>query len=140
LGHFCVLALGFNKAKGPLLASPIFMTPPEVEYSEGQLYDDMIVIKRELLNFRQVKKIIDFRGNESRVVKYFLNILAPDSCQVFKSIYIWSSRTDDGFKAKGVCLNNKTEEVLDISWHDNSAVIKVEGKPGEYTLPLNHPN
>ncbi|MDR1677589.1 MAG: zinc-ribbon domain-containing protein [Deltaproteobacteria bacterium] len=133
LGSLLGLCFSFQLAAQPLpVIADIQM--PEKGYAHEQLLNDMLALKEDMTKLRQINKTIDYSGRESRLIKYYMKLLAPDSCLEFKTIELWSARTVDGFKAKGECLNREPEEILVFSWKADSAVIKVEGKPGMETL------
>ncbi|MDR3205081.1 MAG: hypothetical protein LBV23_10140 [Deltaproteobacteria bacterium] len=107
-------------------------------YDLLQRSEDLRTIFLDITKNSQVSKFITYRGHESRLVKFYLTLLAPYSCEEISAVKIWSTRTSKGFMAEGVCnapgLDSATLEVL---WPDNEAIIRVVGAESSETLPLN---
>lgn len=135
---FFALILIFRASQAPPLETPPPTPPIMADYGKDLLLSDFLALRKDILRFQQLDRYINYRGRESRVYKYFIPLLAPDSCQEVTQLRMWSFRTSDGLKIGGECLEPMgVAAILDIRWNFNNAVISVEGKPqSAVELPL----
>jgi hypothetical protein len=140
LASFAVLAFGFKSAVAVDAAEPeplgLPVTAPRA-YDQKSLAADMKALKARLSRLRQIDETIVYEGRDSRLIKHYLKLLAPNACQEFTAIEIRSPRTADGFSAKGLCLFGRPEANLQVHWNSDQALISIEGQSQVLTLPLN---
>ncbi|MDR1487379.1 MAG: zinc-ribbon domain-containing protein [Deltaproteobacteria bacterium] len=123
------LALIFHQAKAPPPAPVPDHQQPVASYSEQQLSEDLISIRKEMTRLGKVNMLVAYKGRESRFIKYYLNFLAPEMCQDITSIHIKSNRTSEGFKAQTFCADpSQKSAVVDIAWKGNDIAVSIDGK------------
>jgi hypothetical protein len=122
----CVKKASQQQSQGqPVVSSP------GLEYSQAQISKDLAALRQKIRVTRQINQEIDYSGLESRLYKYFVKTLAPNHCQQFVAIRLWSLRTAEGFTVTGVCQNGTQKvPVLEVKWDESRmAKISLEDSP-----------
>jgi hypothetical protein len=143
IGLFLVVAFllgwAFNSSQVQVpVTAPVVERPAVVrsEYGQKRVIEDMLFLKRKLQLTGKSNYSISYRGAEYRLVKHFLNQLAPDVCPAFSSIDIWSMRTREGFQATSLCGQKQTPVTLVVKWTPEIADISLAGDDGGISLDL----
>ncbi|MDR1052055.1 MAG: zinc-ribbon domain-containing protein [Deltaproteobacteria bacterium] len=134
------MAWAFHSSAPPPHAhtAPAELRPraPAVEYGGRRLVEDLLFLKRKIQLTGKTNYSVAYRGVEYRLVRHFLDRLAPDACPAFSSIDIWSMRTRDGFQATSLCGQKQPPLTLVVKWTTEVANVSVAGVDGGVSLDL----
>jgi hypothetical protein len=131
------IAYIFVSSGAPPLENQSYASVAPLDYGKDVLLFDFMALRRDLLRLRHVDRIIDYRGRESRIYKYYVPILAPELCQEITEIHLWSPRTQDGFKMEATCVDpREVTAILEVRWDLQSAKVNIQGRPMEVRLTL----
>ncbi|MDR2349374.1 MAG: zinc-ribbon domain-containing protein [Deltaproteobacteria bacterium] len=127
----------FAYSVAPPVETQAYEAPPPLDYGKDILLSDFLALRRDLLRLRHVDRNINYKGRESRIYKYYVPLLAPDTCREITEIHLWSTRTTDGFKMSGTCADPRLEgATLEVRWDLRAAKIAVKDGPMELNLQL----
>jgi hypothetical protein len=130
-----MMAMVFHKAKAPDPEMIPVASPPRISYNEQQLFEDLASIRRDLTKLRNVNKLVQYSGRESRFIKHYLGVLAPELCQNITSIYLKSNRSSAGFQAETTCANpNEQAGTVQVAWQGSEVTISVLDRPELATI------
>ncbi|MDR1576631.1 MAG: hypothetical protein LBT86_00140 [Deltaproteobacteria bacterium] len=120
-----VMGLLFFLAKPP---TPPMVTPrPPLmtrDYATAFLPGDFKSLKAALRKTRLAYKKIEYRGYESRIYNYFAEKAGEDFCQDISSLTIYSDNTGKGFRAMGVCVDEKSPTPeLEVDWRSVDQIM-----------------
>lgn len=133
-----VLVSVFNSADARPSAPAATSFPAAPPYDSDGLRGDLISLRKELNQRKNIVRHITYSGSESRIFKHFLSQLAPDKCQDIVSIKIWSTDTIRGFKATAVCAADQLLiPELDVRWEGETVHATMADQAGEITIDLN---
>ncbi|MDR1109408.1 MAG: hypothetical protein LBP92_01625 [Deltaproteobacteria bacterium] len=120
----------------PLPAQPRSRQDPST-YSEKELTRDLQALRQDVRAGRKIEREISYSGRESRIYKYLVNYLSTNYCQEIVSLRIWSNRTLEGLKLKGVCrLKDDDAAELSIKWYNDRIEAAIIQELNQVTIPL----
>jgi hypothetical protein len=120
--------------------------PAKARLNDGQslalIRQDLIDLKRRFVTRRFVMAEVDHSGSESRVFKYFRDLLVPeDDCPGLARLGIKAADPARGFRVEAVCLNRDgrimdSGLVMTVEWTPRSAVAGFSGYPGSAEIEM----
>ena len=141
VGVFLAALGGMFNYEGPqssTRAAAVF--PAQRPYDHDGLRGDLMSIRRDLSQHKNVARQISYRGRESRVYKYFLAELAPDKCQEIIGVRLWSTDTVYGFNAAAECADDRLSvPELEVRWEGESARVAMAGQEKSMSVDLAPP-
>jgi hypothetical protein len=106
-------------------------------YSASLLASDMRALKDNLRRSKWVSKEVDYRGYESRIYNYFIQLAGQGFCQKVSRLRLFSDNTSNGFKSVGVCLDKQqTPAELSVIWKGEKAEVHIAGQDELYQVDL----
>jgi hypothetical protein len=75
-----------------------------VEYGFEDLQKDILALKRKSSRFNRLNRLVDFRGTESRVLKYLQQHMQTNTCEEIVSLDFESEAPYEGFTLRANCL------------------------------------
>ncbi|MDR1085891.1 MAG: zinc-ribbon domain-containing protein [Deltaproteobacteria bacterium] len=125
---FAIIIIAFL-ALIPLSYVGASLDPPAVQsqvrrepniYSDKELTRDLLSLRQDIRTKRTLEREISYSGRESKIYKHLVNNLSPAHCQEIVSMRVWSKRTIEGVKFKGVCLKKDADAAeLSIKWYND---------------------
>jgi hypothetical protein len=127
----------FRAAELPARPStPIHAAQNDADYEKTLLQQDMEGLRAEATKMRQFEKTVNYAGRETRIVKHFLDLLAPGGCRDISAIEFWSTRTSETLFARAKCADAaENDEVLSFAWTVEGAFVTRPGRPGTANFP-----
>lgn len=138
VGYLCAYYVRASAVPAPGPSQAVAGEPKETSYAKTRLPADMAILRKELIQNRQLEKVVDYRGPAWRVYEHFTNELATGLCRSYAGIRLWSLRTTDSFRLQGQCVDRtyQTPE-LQVKWDDNEATVSVAGQKTAQTVIFN---
>jgi predicted Zn finger-like uncharacterized protein len=122
-----ILRNSWNSARDMAETQQVAPPPPPV-YDETSLAADLRTIQGETVPLTRLERLVDYTGRESRVYKYSVAILSPESCGAITSLTVGSQVPSSGLTLKGVCLDpSESPASLDVVWKGRHAEIRLSG-------------
>jgi hypothetical protein len=98
-------------------------------YSLDELVLDLRSLQAGTVNNTFVDRTVDFTGNESRIYKFAVSQLAPNSCQSITRLNIQSNEPSRELDMIGTCLNRTERPVtIRVVWNGRYADVFPEGQ------------
>ncbi|MDR1656853.1 MAG: zinc-ribbon domain-containing protein [Deltaproteobacteria bacterium] len=105
---------------------PVFAVP---EYGEANLISDLRTIQGSMVSAISIDRHIAYTGGESRVFKYVVSRLAPDTCHRITGLWVKSQTPALGFNIKASCFDSRERSAsLEIAWKGRRADLFLTGQ------------
>jgi hypothetical protein len=128
----------FTRSVPPLAAEPDRpAAAAAAEYQDGRLAYDLSSLHRDMRQVVSLETTIGYQGAAWRLYDFFSRSWAPDSCQTWSEVRLWSLRTSRGFKARGICPAGAGEALeVEVTWRGDKAVVSAPGLEHSKTVNL----
>jgi hypothetical protein len=122
----------------PPAAAEAAPRPELAHYEDGRLAADMASLRQDVTRDRRLDRTVNHRGPEWRFYDYFSRAWAPGACRDLTAIKLWSLKTSEGFKARGLCRGTVgPAPELEVRWADGvTAVVSATALDGSKIVKL----
>ncbi|MDR1045577.1 MAG: zinc-ribbon domain-containing protein [Candidatus Adiutrix sp.] len=129
------LVLKDNRPPGRLASPPTLA--PEKAYGREQVRTDLIYLRREIMRRTSLSRSVNYSGAESRIFKYFIQDLNPETCREISALELSSERPASHFEMRPTCLNHDHPEPgLLIRWLGSSVEISSPPRSRILNFPI----
>jgi hypothetical protein len=98
-------------------------------YGLNELAADLKTMQAGYGSYRSVDRKVSYTGLESRVYKYAVSQLAPDSCQAISAVNLWSREPSSGLVLTATCYErDEPAASVRVSWNGRYADLYLDGK------------
>jgi predicted Zn finger-like uncharacterized protein len=98
-------------------------------YGIDDLANDLRTLQEGSTSSRYIDRRVAYTGLESRIYKFAVSQLAPDSCQAISAVSLWSREPASGLVLNGTCLDRDgLPASVRVSWSGRYADLYLDGQ------------